>query len=213
MSHFEKIYEVYGLANTLFDEENVLDYRPGGYHPVALGDTLKNGRYKIYHKLGYGGFSTVWVARDSKYVVCSSLLIPVGLTAGRLERWVAVKILVADMMQKSRELDTLRALSEHSKRDLGPKHIVRLLDDFLHEGRNGCHQCLVFELLGPTVEWYVRHYLREEEALEAEEILDLSTQLLQAVAFLHEAGYVHGGTLRRRCDIFCIKLNPCRPQR
>lgn len=66
MSHFKKLYEVYGFANILFDEENVLDYKPGGYHPVALGDTLKDGRYIIYHKLGYGGFSTVWVARDSK---------------------------------------------------------------------------------------------------------------------------------------------------
>jgi serine/threonine-protein kinase SRPK3 len=64
-----EIYELYGTSNLLlFEEENVLNYRAGGYHPVALGDTLKDGRYKIYHKLGYGGFSTVWVARDSKYV-------------------------------------------------------------------------------------------------------------------------------------------------
>lgn len=39
-------------------------YRPGGYHPVHLGDVLKDGRYKILHKLGFGGYSTVWVARD-----------------------------------------------------------------------------------------------------------------------------------------------------
>ena len=65
-----EVYELYGTSNLLlFKEENVLNYRPGGYHPVALGDILKDGRYKIYHKLGYGGFSTVWVARDSKYVV------------------------------------------------------------------------------------------------------------------------------------------------
>jgi serine/threonine-protein kinase SRPK3 len=69
-----EVYELYGTSNLLlFKEENVLNYRPGGYHPVVLGDTLKDGRYKIYHKLGYGGFSTVWVARDSKYVI--SLLI------------------------------------------------------------------------------------------------------------------------------------------
>jgi hypothetical protein len=66
----EEIYKLYGTSNPLlFKEEDVLNYRPGGYHPVALGDTLKDGRYKIHHKLGYGGFSTVWVARDNKYVV------------------------------------------------------------------------------------------------------------------------------------------------
>jgi serine/threonine-protein kinase SRPK3 len=69
LSSIMEVYELYGTSNLLFTEENVLNYRPGGYHPVVLGDTLKDGRYKIHHKLGYGGFSTVWVARDSKYVV------------------------------------------------------------------------------------------------------------------------------------------------
>lgn len=69
MDRFQQIYALYGTWNhTLFQEENVLDYRPGGYHPVALGDTLKNGRYRILHKVGYGRFSTVWVARDAEYV-------------------------------------------------------------------------------------------------------------------------------------------------
>ena len=65
-----EIYERYGTSNLLlFNEENVLNYRPGGYHPVVLGDALKDGRYEIRHKLGYGGFSTVWVARDRQYDV------------------------------------------------------------------------------------------------------------------------------------------------
>lgn len=64
-----EIYELYGTSNLLlFKEENVLNYRPGGFHPVILGDALKDRRYKIYHKLGYGSFSTVWFARDSKYI-------------------------------------------------------------------------------------------------------------------------------------------------
>ncbi len=64
-----EVYELYGTSNLLlFKEENVLNYRPGGYHPVVLGETLKDGRYKIYHKSGYGDFSTVWVARDREYV-------------------------------------------------------------------------------------------------------------------------------------------------
>lgn len=39
-------------------------YQPGGYHPVQLGDLFQAGRYKIVHKLGWGGWSTTWVARD-----------------------------------------------------------------------------------------------------------------------------------------------------
>lgn len=46
--------------------ECVQDYVPGGLHPVYLGDTVGDGRYKMLRKLGYGGFSTVWLAQDNK---------------------------------------------------------------------------------------------------------------------------------------------------
>ena len=39
-------------------------YKPGGYHPVHLGDIYQ--RYKVIHKLGFGSYSTVWLARDLK---------------------------------------------------------------------------------------------------------------------------------------------------
>ncbi|KAG6049479.1 hypothetical protein E4U33_000855, partial [Claviceps sp. LM78 group G4] len=47
------------------DAESLHRYEPGGYHPVALGDVMKNGRYKILHKLGWGSFATTWAARDT----------------------------------------------------------------------------------------------------------------------------------------------------
>ena len=40
-------------------------YRPGGFHPVDMGDTFKNERYRVIRKLGYGSVSTVWLARDT----------------------------------------------------------------------------------------------------------------------------------------------------
>jgi len=46
------------------DAEPLARYRKGGYHPTHLGDTFKEGRYKIMHKLGWGGYATVWLARD-----------------------------------------------------------------------------------------------------------------------------------------------------
>jgi serine/threonine-protein kinase SRPK3 len=44
--------------------EDVEEYGQGGYHPGHLGDIL-NERYKVLHKLGPGGLSTTWLARDS----------------------------------------------------------------------------------------------------------------------------------------------------
>jgi serine/threonine-protein kinase SRPK3 len=46
------------------DAEPLHRYRVGGYHPVALGDLFHDGRYKVLHKLGWGGYSTVWAAKD-----------------------------------------------------------------------------------------------------------------------------------------------------
>lgn len=40
----------------VFDAEPLHRYRKGGYHPVHLGDRLSNGRYKVLHKLGWGGY-------------------------------------------------------------------------------------------------------------------------------------------------------------
>jgi hypothetical protein len=44
--------------------ERLEAYRPGGYHPVTIGHVMHT-RYTIIDKLGFGGYSTVWLARDS----------------------------------------------------------------------------------------------------------------------------------------------------
>ena len=38
-------------------------YRPGGLHPVYIGDVYHD-KYKVLNKIGYGVYSTVWLARD-----------------------------------------------------------------------------------------------------------------------------------------------------
>jgi non-specific serine/threonine protein kinase len=44
------------------------DYRPGGFHPVNIGDTFANDQYKVIRKLGEGSFSTVWLVASKRYV-------------------------------------------------------------------------------------------------------------------------------------------------
>lgn len=39
-------------------------YRPGGLHPIQLGDTLDRGGLRVIRKLGDGSYSTVWLAVD-----------------------------------------------------------------------------------------------------------------------------------------------------
>lgn len=42
------------------------DYGPGGFHRLNVGDKLSDQRYTVLRKLGYGEYSTVWLAHDSK---------------------------------------------------------------------------------------------------------------------------------------------------
>lgn len=51
------------------EDEGTEDYRRGGYHAVRIGDTFKNGRYVVQNKLGWGHFSTVWLAWDIQKLV------------------------------------------------------------------------------------------------------------------------------------------------
>jgi hypothetical protein len=46
--------------------EDPARYCSGGYHPVRLGDVY-NDRYQVLRKLGFGLYSTVWLARDLRF--------------------------------------------------------------------------------------------------------------------------------------------------
>ncbi|KAK4144855.1 kinase-like domain-containing protein [Dichotomopilus funicola] len=162
-------------SNLLYTQERMTRYRPPGFHPVKLGDTFKFGRYKVYHKLGYGGFSTVWLA--------------IGQS---LKRWVSLKIATASSSESPQELTIVRGLKEAR---VG--HVVKLLDSFVHQGPNETHACSVFELLGPTVDVVVSNYRDgaepgEEDHLEPATILRITGQLLRALSAMHGAGYAHG---------------------
>ncbi|EAQ90408.1 hypothetical protein CHGG_02343 [Chaetomium globosum CBS 148.51] len=163
--------------------ESLYNYRPGGFHPVNLGDTLQDGRYVIRHKLGYGGFSTVWLARDTQE-----------------GQWVSIKIKTAEASTETPEqdpeakisLDLERHYSSSAQAEEKPRCFARLLDCFRVTGPNGTHNCLVTELLGPTVDEVLETFKENSLTLRPDTILRASRQLLDAVDFIHQAGLAHG---------------------
>lgn len=44
-------------------EEGRDAYRPGGFHPVYIGDVYAD-KYEVMSKIGYGRYSTVWLVKD-----------------------------------------------------------------------------------------------------------------------------------------------------
>jgi serine/threonine-protein kinase SRPK3 len=54
------------IYNQVLSEESTNYYLPGRYHLVHLGDIFHDGTYEVMHKLGFGGYSTVWLVKDKK---------------------------------------------------------------------------------------------------------------------------------------------------
>lgn len=156
------------------DVEYMGNCRPGGFHPVVLGDTFNN-RYTVLHKLGQGGFATVWLVWD------------------RVEnRYVSLNIIGADQSGKCQELEILQYLGQLDV-DLTENFICPLLDHFWFQGPNDSHICLVLPLAGLQVFDNImisESYTKEERVAEARHY---ARQLAHAIAFLHSVGIVHGG--------------------
>ncbi|KAI0186558.1 kinase-like domain-containing protein [Xylaria flabelliformis] len=152
------------------DVENLSDYQSGGYHPIRIDDRLRN-RYRIVHKLGYGTFSTAWLALDEQ-----------------MSKYVAVKVGTADADR--READILSQLRRGVVTSRKASMIPLALDRFDLEGPNGTHPCFVT--------FPARCSLRDvREASDSglfqlDVARSLAAQLTMAVALVHSQGYAHG---------------------
>lgn len=115
------------------EQEDVKDYCHGGYHVVNIGDLFQN-RYHVIRKLGWGHFSTVWLAWDLQE-----------------KSFVALKIVKSASHYTETAVDEmklLRMVHTAEPEDSGYPHVVQLLDDFRVNGIHGSHVCMVFEVLG-----------------------------------------------------------------
>ncbi|KAI1279500.1 kinase-like domain-containing protein [Xylaria sp. FL0933] len=141
------------------DAEWIYRYQPGGYHPVRLGDQLKDGRYKIF-------------------------LI-------KSQRYVAIKICLSKA-ENSRETGVLRFISSlPNETHPGREHIIQLLDSFYTEGPNGRHECLVLELLGPSIPTAAYSHFRDYR-LPAQAARSIAHQVSVGVDFLGKLNICHG---------------------
>ena len=87
-------------------------------------------------------------------------------------------------MKPAREISVLQSLAQHGKGELSYSHVVQLHDYVVHDGPNGSHQCLVFELLGPSVAQTPEELNATEDKLEPETVVKLSRQLLKGINFI-----------------------------
>lgn len=159
------------------EEEDVEDYKAGGYHPCQIGDTLKDGRYLVIRKLGWGYFSTVWLAQDSH----------------NNDAYVALKVVRAAQNYTETALDEIELLKRISTADeshAGRQYVVTLLDNFLHMGPNGAHVCMVFEVLGENLLSLMKRF--NYKGLPPKLVKQIAKQVLLGLDYLHrKCGVIH----------------------
>ncbi|KAG8683544.1 serine/threonine protein kinase, CMGC group [Ceratobasidium sp. 395] len=160
-------------------EEDLLDYADGGYLPVHIGDTFKDGRYCIVRKLGWGHFSTVWLARDKVQ-----------------NRHVAIKVVKSAKTYVTAardEVGILRFINSVYK-DPGHENIVQFLDTFDHKvevetGPPPVHICMVFEPLGASLLTLIKAH---RKGVPEHLVRQIASQVLAGLAFLHDrCGIIH----------------------
>ncbi|XP_057297000.1 SRSF protein kinase 3-like isoform X2 [Hydractinia symbiolongicarpus] len=169
------------------EQEDVADYCKGGYHVVNIGD-LFQGRYHVIRKLGWGHFSTVWLAWD--------------LTD---KRYVALKIVKSASHYTETALDEmklLRTVHTADPSDPGYPHVVQLLDHFKVRGIHGSHVCMVFEVLGHNLlKFIIKSSYRGISLLMAKNII---RQTLLGLNYLHTACKVIHTDIKPENILVCI---------
>ncbi|RDB21945.1 Serine/threonine-protein kinase SRPK [Hypsizygus marmoreus] len=151
-------------------------YRKGGYHPVNVGDVFHN-QYRVVNKLGYGVHGTVWLVEDTI-----------------LKRFASLKVLTADASAISSELAVFRHLRVQQQQippAAGAAYVMKVFDDFEIEGPNGTHQCVVTELLGPSLAEDIEE-LYTNERFPPNVGKKIAAQIAHGIAYLHRCGVIHG---------------------
>ena len=158
------------------EEEDSEDYCKGGYHPVHVGETFKDGRYVVVRKLGWGHFSTVWLSRDTE-----------------TGRHVALKVVRSAAHYTETAVDEIKLLQkivQANPSHPGKKHVVSLLDSFNHKGPNGEHVCMVFEVLGENLLGLIKRW--NHRGIPMPLVKQITKQVLLGLDYLHrDCGIIH----------------------
>lgn len=144
------------------DNEPLRRYKPGGYHPVSIGEVFNN-RYRVIKKMGWGTFSTVWSAYDYQEPTIFKVL----------------KIQKADKSSTMNAQEEIKYTSE-----IKDEYGCSLLDNFQHIGIFGKHEVLVFRLLGENLLKVLDMY--QFNGLPLNIVKKISKQLLQCLIHLSE---------------------------
>jgi eukaryotic-like serine/threonine-protein kinase len=130
-----------------------------------IGTTL-SGRYRLEAKLGSGGMSTVYLARDET-----------------LDRPVAVKVMHREMSEQADQLERFRQ-EARAVAKLSHPNVVSVID----AGEDGGHPYIVFEYVeGETL----KQRIARVGALDAQEAVAYAIEIARGLTVAHARNMVH----------------------
>jgi eukaryotic-like serine/threonine-protein kinase len=128
--------------------------------------TVLSGRYRLDAKLGSGGMSTVYLARDQT-----------------LDRAVAVKVMHREMSEQADQLERFRQ-EARAVAKLSHPNVVSVID----AGEDGGHPYIVFEYVeGETL----KQRINREGALEPQEAIAYAIEIARGLSMAHARNMVH----------------------
>lgn len=154
-------------------EESPSEYRKGGYHQVTIGECY-NKRYIVQKRLGFGYFSTVWLALDKT------------VPSNHPHKMVAIKISKSSESFQEAAKDEMKILNELKDCQ---DNVIQLLDQFIIKGPNGTHFCLVFEVMWKDLYHLIRKF--NYRGLPPLMLKTICYQVLCGVEKIHEKQILH----------------------
>ncbi|GKA32189.1 SRSF protein kinase 1 [Tanacetum coccineum] len=178
-------------SSSASEEDEDLDcYRKGGYHAVRVGDSFAASRFIAQRKLGWGQFSTVWLAYDTK-----------------TQKYVALKLQKSApefVRAAQHEIEVLSTITEN---DPGNKKcVVQLVDHFKHRGPNGQHSCMVLEFLGDSILHLIRY--NRYKGLNLDKVREICRCILIGLDYLHRELRIIHTDLKPENILLLSTVNP-----
>ena len=191
------------------EDEGISSYKINGYHPVHIGEVLLK-RYIIMQKLGYGHFSTAWLALDTKFGTYVAIKIQKSAQQYIDAAYDEVEIL-QELANHNFDPSWLKSLKEYYKNEpekleeiesVEHTNIVQLLNSFIYHGQNGKHFCMVFEIVGVTLLELIKRY--NYKGIPLPFIRIITKQILIGLDFLHRICHIIHTDLKPENVLVCL---------
>ena len=191
------------------EDEGISSYKINGYHPVHIGEVLLE-RYIIIQKLGFGHFSTAWLALDTKFGTYVAIKIQKSAQQYIDAAYDEVEIL-QELANHNFDPSWLKSLKEYYKNEpekleeiesVEHTNIVQLLNSFIYHGQNGKHFCMVFEIVGVTLLELIKRY--NYKGIPLPFIRIITKQILIGLDFLHRICHIIHTDLKPENVLVCL---------